>query len=220
LEGAPAGIVEPASETSASAPLASPHVDYVLDGVRSELSASPQFQGEVADNVMLVARAVVLFLAARLKSPQAYQREDGKGAAAVEQDLQDDLFDWLQSGALTHGMTIYEPRRIGGGRADLAVAFTNQLVVNELKREQRDSSREGMQRTYAEQAGSYDATDYPFGLVPILDVSGEPPSTPRLEACVWVHRHEDSGGTRWLVFVRVPGRMSTPSAHTQRAQRS
>lgn len=169
---------------------------------------------------MLVVRAVVLFLSARLRSPQTYQREDGKGAEAVEDDLQEDLFQWLQSGALTHGMTIYEPQRVGGGRADIAVIFTNQQVVSELKREQRDSSRESIQRTYAEQAGSYDATDYPFGIVPVLDVSAEPPSTPRLEECVWVHAHQDTGGTRWLVFVRVPGRMSSPSAHTQRARRS
>ena len=68
----------------------------------------------------------------------------------------------------------------------------------------------------AAQAGSYDATTYPFGIVPVLDISSTPPSTPRLEECVWVHRHEDEGGSRWLVFARIPGRMITPSQHTKR----
>lgn len=166
----------------------------MIERVRAELSAAEEFQGDVADNVMLVVRAVVYFLAVRLRAPKPYQREDGKGAGAVEGDLQDDLFEWLQSGALTHGMKVFEPQRVGGGRADLAVVFSAQQVVNEVKREQRDSSREAMQMTYAEQAGSYDATDYPFGLVPVLDISSEPASTPRLGECVWVHRHEDTGG--------------------------
>jgi len=170
---------------------------------------------------MLVIRAVVNFLSARLRAPKPYQRESGtdaKAASAVEQDLQEDLFEWLQSGALTHGLVIYEPQKMGGGRADISVAFTAHQVVNELKRETRDSSREALQATYAAQGSSYDATDYPFGLVTVLDVAAEPPSTPRLEECVWAHRHEDAGGTRWLVFVRVPGRLSTPSEHTRRAK--
>lgn len=172
---------------------------------------------------MLVVRAVVNFLAARLNAPKPYQRESGKdakGAAAVEDDLHEDLFDWLRSGALLQGIPVYEPQKVGAGRADIAVAFTSHQVVNELKRETRDSSHEAMEKTYAEQGGSYDATNYPFGLVTILDVSAEPPTTPRLDTCVWVHEHKDEGGTRWLVFVRVPGRLSTPSAHTRRAASS
>lgn len=170
---------------------------------------------------MLVVKAVVLFLAARLNSPKSYQREDGKGASAVEDDLQEDLFDWLRSGALLQGIPVWEQKRLGGGgRADISVAFTAHEVVNELKREQHDSSREALEDTYSAQAGSYDATTYPFGLVTVLDVSEEPPSTPRLDQCVWVHKHEDESGTRWLVFVRLPGRISTPSVQTKRAQRS
>lgn len=169
---------------------------------------------------MLVVKAVVLFLAARLDAPKAYQREDGKGASAVEGDLQEDLFDWLRSGALLQGIPVWEQARVGGGgRADISVAFTSHVVVNELKREQKDSSREAMEETYSAQAGSYDATTYPFGVVTVLDVSAEPPSTPRLDECVWVDKHEDASGARWLVFVRIPGRLSTPSVHTKRAQR-
>jgi hypothetical protein len=113
----------------------------------------------VAENVMLVVKAVVLFLAARLDSPKPYQREDGKGASAVEADLQEDLFDWLRSGALLQGTPVWEQARMGGGgRADISVAFTSHEIVNELKREQKDSSREAMEETYSAQAGSYDAT--------------------------------------------------------------
>jgi hypothetical protein len=198
-------------------PRTPPFAEVVLERVRTELAASEHFRGELAEDVMLVVRAVVNFSAARLDAPKAYQREDGKGATAVERDLQEDLFDWLRSGALLQGVAVYEPQKVGAGRADISVAFTTHQVVNELKRETRDSSHEAMESTFAEQGSSYDATDYPFGLVTVLDVSTEPSTTPRLDACVWVHRHEDEGGTRWLVFVRMPGRLSTPSAHTKRA---
>lgn len=186
--------------------------------MRAELAESEHFVGQVADDVMLVVRAVVRFLHVRLRSPKDYLRADGKGVKAVEESLQEDLFEWFESGALTEGLVIYEPRKVGGGRADIAIGFRDQQVVNELKRETKDSSRESMQRTYSEQAGSYDASDYPFGLVVVLDVATAPSSTPRLDKCVWVHKHEDDGGTRWLVFVRVPGRLSSPSAHTARAK--
>lgn len=192
----------------------------MLDRIERELRASSEFLGEIADNVMVVVKGVVSFVAARLDSPKPYQREDGKGASAVEADLQEDLFDWLRSGALLRGRAVWEPQRVGGGRPDISVVFVNQVVVNELKREQKDSSHEAMEETYSGQAGSYDATTYPFGLVTVLDVSAEPPSTPRLDGCVWVHRREDESGTRWLVFVRVPGRLSAPSVQTKRAQRS
>jgi hypothetical protein len=192
----------------------------VLERVRQGLSVSAFFEGELADNFMQVVRAVVNFLAARLDAPKPYQRESGKAASALEADLQEDLFDWLRSGSLLQGVKVYEPQRVGGGRADISVAFTANQVVNELKRETHDASRHALEMAYAEQGSSYNATDYPFGLVTVLDVSEEPPTTPRLDTCVWVHRHDDQGGTRWLVFVRVPGRLSTPSAHTRRVSSS
>ena len=129
-------------------------------------------------------------------------------------------FDWLRSGALLQGIPIYEAQKLGGGRADITVVFTAHRVVNELKRETCNSSRESMEATYAEQGSSYDATDYPFGIVTVIDVSAEPQTTPRLDKCVWLNEHEDEGGVRWLVFVRVPGRLSTPSEHTKRAASS
>jgi hypothetical protein len=189
----------------------------VVSRIRAELAAAPEFEGDVADDFILVLKAVVYFLAARLDAPKPYQREDAKGAAALEADLQEDLFDWLRSGALTHGLPVYEPQLVGGGRADIVVAFSTHRVVNELKRETKDSRRESMEAHYAEQGSSYDAADYPFGIVTVLDVSCEPSTTPRLNSCVWLHKHDENGYKRWLIFVRVPGRLSTPSAHTRRA---
>jgi hypothetical protein len=214
---AEASGASPAVAAEPPRPRRQPFVEVLVERLRKELASVTDFHGEVADEFMLVVRAVVYFLAARLDAPKPYEREDGKGAAAVEGDLQEDLYDWLRSGALLQGTPIYEAQKLGGGRADITVVFTAHRVVNELKRETRDSSRESMEATYAEQGSSYDATDYPFGIVTVLDVSAEPPSTPRLDNCVWLHEHRDAGGTRWLVFVRVPGRLSTPSAHTKRA---
>lgn len=177
-----------------------------------QLRPAPDFVGPVAANVTLVIQAVVWFLSTRLAAPKAYMREDGKGAQAVERDLQHDLFEWLKSGALLEGVPIFEPQQVAGGRADVMVVINGQSIVNELKRETKDSGRDAIQDRYSRQASSYDAVDYPFGIVTVLDVVAPPSSTPRLDECVWVHPVDSGEGRkRWLVFIRVRGRRRTPA---------
>ncbi len=170
---------------------------------------------------MRVVAAVLWYAAYRID--HEFMRRAEPGDNVVEQDLANDLHSWLNSGALTEGVIVYEPQRIGGGRADIVVAFTNQRVVNELKRELHDASRENLEAIYADQAASYDATDYPFGVAVVLDLTGpQTDATPRLDECLWVHHHQgdESGATgRWLVFCRIPGRRKTPSALTKASKR-
>jgi hypothetical protein len=154
-----------------------------------------------------------MFLSARIDAPKAYMREDGSGNDALEADLQTDLLEWLKGGVLLQGITVLEPQQVGGGRADIMIVMGGQRIVIEVKREKGSSEREALQDSYSRQAGSYDATDYPFGLVAVLDISESPPTTPRLVDCVWVHAFgTDESSKRRLVFVRVPGRLRTPSS--------
>jgi len=46
----------------------------VLDRIERELRASSEFLGEIADNVMVVVKGVVSFVAARLDSPKPSAR--------------------------------------------------------------------------------------------------------------------------------------------------
>jgi hypothetical protein len=156
-----------------------------------------------------------MFLAARIDAPKNYMREADKGEDALEGELQADLLDWLKGGVLLQGIPVLGPQQVGGGRADVMVVMNDQRIVVEVKREKGNSAREALQDSYSRQAGSYDATDYPFGFVAVLDLSAPPPTTPRLVDCVWLHAYgteEDS--KRHLVFVRVPGRLRTPSQQT------
>ncbi len=184
-----------------------------------QLRVAPDFVGPVAANLTLVIQAVVWFLSARLASPKPYMREDGKGAQALERDLQDDLFEWLKSGALLQGVPIYEPQQVAGGRADIMIVINGQSIVNELKRETKDASRGALQEIHSRQASSYDAADYPFGIVTVLDIVDPPSATPRLDECVWVHPVDyGEAGRRWLVFIRVPGRRRTPAEQSGEAR--
>lgn len=213
---------EPTSATSPtliSAPSPPPFAALVVDRVANQLRAAPDFTGQVAANFTSVIQAVVWFLSARLASPKPYMREDGKAAQALERDLQEDLFEWLKSGALLQGVPISEPQQVAGGRADIMIVINGQSIVNELKRETEDASRGALQDTYSRQASSYDAVDYPFGIVTVLDVVDPPSATPRLDECVWVHSVDyGEAGKRWLVFIRVPGRRRTPAEQTGSAQ--
>jgi hypothetical protein len=221
-EEAPAPTARSVVEAAHAAAI-TPYRELVLDRLRSQLADSPDFDGPQADAFLRVVAAVVWYAAYRIDHPAEFMRRVEPGENVVEQDLADDLHLWLQSGALTEGVVVYEPQRIGGGRADIVVAFTNQRVVNELKRELHDASREKLEAAYADQAATYDATDYPFGIAVVLDLTGpQTGAAPRLDECLWVHHHrgDESGGTgRWLVFCRIPGRRTTPSALTKTRKR-
>jgi hypothetical protein len=205
--------------SAAARPTPVPQASLLVDRVVEELSAAPDFVDGVAANVTLVVEALVMFLSARLDAPRAYMREDGKGEDALEAELQADLLEWLRGGALLQGITVLEPQHVGGGRADIMIVMDGQRIVIEVKREKGSSEREALHDSYSRQAGSYDATDYPFGLVAVLDISDLPPMTPRLVDCVWVHTFGPEGTSkRRLVFVRVPGRLRTPSSQTGRLE--
>ena len=113
---------------------------------------------------------------------------------------------------LARGGINIEVRRIGGGRVDVLIAFGTHRVVVELKRELAEASHEGLEAAYGAQAASYQATDYPFGVVLVLDLSADQTgAAPHLDDLVWVHKCEAEGRDRWLVWCVVPGRRVTPS---------
>jgi hypothetical protein len=201
--------------SAAIRPTPVPQASLLVNRVVEELSAGPDFVDGVAANVTLVVEALVMFLSTRLDAPKGYMREDGRGADALEGELQADLLEWLRGGALLQGITVLEPQQVGGGRADIMIVMEGQRIVIEVKREKGNPERGALQDSYSRQAGSYDATDYPFGLVAVLDISELPPTTPRLVDCVWVHAFGTEGSSkRRLVFLRVPGRLRTPSSQT------
>jgi len=151
---------------------------------------------------------VISFVSSRIDKVPNYLREDVGDSSPTESDFQDDLYEYLR----IYG-TIPEPalevQEIAGGRTDIVVIWPSGRVVLEVKREQRDASRESVEEAYGSQAASYTATSHPFVIVPILDlVEAQEGATRRLADCFWIGEHDG----RKLVFVLVQGRRRTPSS--------
>lgn len=154
------------------------------------------------------------FVRKSLDRPPAYQREDGDGASALEAQLQDDLWNYLNYTALSTRTGAYEPQKIGGGgRADIAMSILDERMVIECKRELSKVSRDDLQNAYAAQAGAYSASEHPFGAVAILDLTAPQSGSPPLfYDCLWLHQQTPADGGRTLLFMLIPGRRKTPSS--------
>jgi len=189
-----------------------PMVRRVEERVLEALSLEPLFAGPIAQDVGAVVSTTIRYVAHRLGAPKPFMRADFDGDNVIEQDLADDFEDWLHGVPLSRGSVTIEVRRIGGGRADVLIAFGTHRVVVELKRELADASRDALETHYGAQAASYQATDYPFGVVLVLDLTQEQSGTAaHLEDLVWVSNARVEGRDRWLVWCVVPGRRVTPS---------
>jgi hypothetical protein len=187
-------------------------VRLVEAGVLETLSREPLFTGPVAQDVGAVASTTIRYVAHRLEAPKPFMRANFEGENVVEQHLADDFEDWLYGLPLARGSVTIEVRRVGAGRADVLIAFGTHRVVVELKRELTDASREALEAHYGAQAASYQATDNPFGVALVLDLTNEQTGTaPHLEDLVWVSHTPADGRERWLVWCVVPGRRVSPS---------
>ena len=189
-----------------------PMIRLVEERVLGALTEESLFKGQIAEDVGAVISATVRYVARRLDAPKPFMRAGFSEENVVEQHVADDYEDWLYGLPLSRGSVSIEVRRIGGGRADALIAFGTHRVVVELKRELANASRESLEAHYGAQAASYQATDYPFGLVLVLDLSAEQTgAAPHLEDLVWVSQVHAEGRDRWLVWCVVPGRRVTPS---------
>lgn len=147
-----------------------------------------------------------------LDNPPPYQREDGDGVNAVEAQLQDHLWDFLNYTAMSMRTSAYEPQKLGAGRADIALSIIDERMVIECKRELSSANRDVLQDAYAAQGAAYSAAQHPFGAVAILDLTApQAGSPPMFYECLWLHQQTPAEGGRTLLFMLIPGRRKTPS---------
>lgn len=190
-----------------------PMVRLVEEQIIAELDEHDDFTGRVAEDVATVVRSVIRYVGYRLGTPADFMRADFEGDP-LEQHLADDFEQWLGASPLQRGVATIEVRHVAGGRADVLVAFGTHRLIIELKREKSDASRNALETHYAGQAASYQATDYPFGIVLVLDLTSEQTTAlAHLRDLVWTSNTDiGAGSTRPLVWAVVPGRRVTPSA--------
>lgn len=189
-----------------------PLVRIVEEQVLGELSNDPTFVGPLAEDVGAVIALTIRYVARRLDFPPPFMRGDFTDENVLEEHLANDFERWIASSSLDRGIVTTEVRRISAGRADVLVAFGTHRVVVELKRELANASRDALEASYSNQAASYQATDYPFSVVLVLDLTGpQAAAAPHLEDLVWVSRANVTGRARWLVWCVVPGKRVSPS---------
>ncbi len=225
------GLAENAdhSRYSSDDPVVTPLLDSILD----ELSTHPDFTGQVRATFTALALQILLFLKSRLdlttanlvgksiddQDPYDYRRRPKTGQRkALESDLQRDLHSWLLSGPLQNSVSS-EPIDLAVGRGDLILRFGSLRYLAEIKRDEKDCSREKTEAKYLTQAAEYSNTNVPFGLLLVLDLTNKTSSggTRRLDELVWVTTHRPTGATtdRKVVVGVLPGNRLTPSEYSK-----
>ena len=132
-------------------------------------------------------------------------------ADVKEDDLKSDLIDWYKGNQALYAPHV-ETQHIGGGRADISFTFDNFRFVIELKRENKNATRESLKK-YLPQSVAYQATDIAVGMIVVLDLSSASLSA-HLRDNVWVERvppPEPGGTDRFALIVRIPGNKKAPS---------
>ncbi|UWQ90488.1 hypothetical protein K3727_17205 [Rhodobacteraceae bacterium M382] len=161
------------------------------------------------------------FISERLNSPRrtlsdlAYLMKE-EVENAKEEHFQEDLHSYLLG---RNGVNLsYEPRMLGGGRADIVVNSENIQTVLELKRTKQANTSAETASKFAPQATTYQAAQTNFcflGVLSLGDVQGE---VSDLRDCIQISRWRPVGGeTSYTVTLfKLQGNRVTPSELSKR----
>jgi hypothetical protein len=195
--------------------LANPVLQRVLSTLRSQLSTSSEYTGEVQQAFDSVLQQILIFCSDRqnagirdLGSRGAYLRAHDPSEA----ELQSDLRDFLK-GNLVGAEVLSEVSGIATGRTDLYITQGGPAFVIELKKHEGAFTSVAANR-YTAQATSYQAANVRLGFLGALELVDRPGPVPSIEECLWHSAYVPEGGelARHLVVFRVPGRLKSPSA--------
>lgn len=160
---------------------------------------------------------VIAFLKVRISMPShknsttRYLQYDYEGEVK-EENLQDDLFEFLQSGTTQTNLS-YEPRKHSGGRADIKITYINVNTVIELKKIDKKMTDEEILFSYGPQASTYQVADANFCFLGVLDNYDNNGIQTDLRDCLSCHHWTPKNGvTRYSVIVfRIQGKRRHPS---------
>lgn len=161
---------------------------------------------------------VLTFLKARISMPSSkvnttrYLLNDFD-EVVKEEHLQDDLYDFLQTGIVSTNIT-YEPRKHTGGRSDIKITYINVNTVIELKKIDVKMTDEEILNKYAPQASTYQVADANFCFLGVLDNYDNGGLQVDLRDSLSCHHWTPKNGiTRYSVIIfRVQGKRRSPSS--------
>lgn len=210
-----------------------PLIVPLLDRFMKELSAHPDFTGDVRQTFSALVEQTLLFFKSRSDltrtslfgagkkddPPYDYRRKPEKGQRkAVEADLQRDFHGWLLAGPL-HNIVFVEPTDMGMGRADVLVHFGSLRYLTEMKQDSDDNTRAHIDAKYLTQEAEYTNTNAPFGQLLVLDLTPKTGTdgTRRIDELTWLTTHRPQGAdtNRCVLTGIVTGNRLTPSAYSR-----
>jgi hypothetical protein len=190
-------------------------VNLVIGRTVERLRDCPEFTGEVRQRFEDLVTLVIRFIADRANK----QKGDGTrfgylfDAKASEDDLEDDLMDWLSCAGLS-GLQ-HQVIDKAAGRTDILLTFGSFEVNIELKLESSGTTSTAGNTQNLSQAATYQVTDVPLSLLVILNTAANATALPpHLSDNVWVEVVQPAPGDktkRYVVVSRVIGNKGKPS---------
>ncbi|WP_306209548.1 hypothetical protein [Actinoplanes sp. RD1] len=195
---------------------ANPDPDVTITAVRkhmlAELSTSPDFRDDVVPAAGIVLDQLIKFVARRLNT-QKSTKEYLFDPNASEQDLHDDLYDWLSQGQLASSTNV-EVHEVGAGRTDIQTTFSGFHFYLELKAD-GTAVPIAHKAKYIKQTVSYQASDVRIGFLVVLRLKKprDKSPSPHLTELVSHAVVQIQGGpvARHVVMVEVPGNQTNPA---------
>ncbi len=196
----------------------------VLKAMRAEivgrLEGNPEFGGETRAAVIALLDHTLTFLLDRydrggpsLPGRANILRKLSKDEERPhEKELQWEYFAWLATSAQFAGRAQCEMPQVATGRVDVIVRIGELKLVTEVKREQSDATRAGLQR-YVPQAAAYSGSNVPFSQLLVLDLTEHASGMPHLGDLAWVveQRATPDASPQHVISAVVVGNRPTPS---------
>lgn|GEM_PF-3617174 len=188
-------------------------LDSIYKDIIEQLNNTKFFTGSIKHNFCTIFGQLLKFLASRANIGNRGRYKYLFDQNAVENDLADDLKDFLDGG-IYYGKVHSEVRDVSGGRVDLYINFQGYNFVAELKREFNDVSRENLRKEYEAQVGTYQACGLNLSFLIVLDLTPKNAGLSSILSNVWldVIPHQKEGDLeKNIVVICIPGNKTSPS---------
>ncbi len=144
------------------------------------------------------------------------EEQNGKGEKAIEQDLQDSMYDYFKHSALADGFDHEIPKFVDGGRVDIVYKKEIMTIPIELKKTKKKHSKESIEANYIAQAQTYTAGYDQLGIFVLLDLTVKDKPPPNIRD--WFNFHhiqpsstDDINHPDYVISVVIPANRISPS---------
>ncbi len=147
--------------------------------------------------------------------------EGGKGQLAIENDLQDHLFNKLKFTKLAYGFEHEKAKFVDGGRVDIVFKTDLITIPIELKKSSNQVTIQRIESDYMAQAQTYVSGHDQIGIFVLLDLSDNPSQVnPNIKDLFNIHHLAPSSGLTighpdYVISIVIPGNKRLPSSKSK-----